>query len=308
MALVLKMFGAFCRMLPRRVNLDFGRRLGMWVYHLSGRRRDIALNNLKNAYGDEISEERKSELAKGSFVNFGTGLTEFFTFPSIDEEWLDEMMDISGAENLGTAAAEGNGVLFLSLHLGMWELIPVALISLGYSVSIVAKTARTASANNVLTELRGNTGITVLSGSGSMGGILRQLKSSGLVGFVLDQNALPKDGVFVPFFGRLACTLSSLAVIARRTGAPVVPVYTHRVGNRHKLVIEKPITTPDTPEREDDILNRTTAYSEWTEKAVRLHPEQWLWLHDRWRTRPPDDSDDLVPSSRFQVPGQEDNT
>lgn len=302
---LLRVFGVLCRVLPRRANLAVGRAIGMTGYCLSGNRRRVALDNLDRSFGDEISRSEKIRYAKGSFTNFGMGLTEFFTFPSLSGTRLNEILDVTGIENLDSALAEGRGALILTLHMGMWELIPAALISRGYDMAIVAKAARTESANRMLTGFRQSVGVSVLYGSGIMRGILRQLSSGGLVGFVLDQNALPEDGIFVPFFGRLACTLDSLAVIAIRSGAPVVPIYSYRHGAGHKVVVNPPVETQKVVnDKEKDVFNRTLAYTQWIEKVVRAHPEQWMWLHERWKTKPPDGGDDLVQSSRFKVQGE----
>jgi len=302
-AFILHVFGAFCRILPRKANLVMGRMIGLAGYLLSGNRRRIALENLNRSFGNEISPGEKVRYARGSFASFGMGLTEFFTFPSLTDTKINDMTEVTGIENLDSALAEGRGALILTLHMGLWEFMPAALISLGYEMSIVAKAARTESANRMLTNCRQSVGVSVLYGSGIMRGIMRQLKSGGLVGFVLDQNALPEDGIFVPFFGRLACTLDSLAVIAIRTGAPVVPVFTYRQEGGHRVVVGRPMPAPEIAgEREKDVYKRTLAYTQWTENVVRAHPEQWMWLHERWKTRPVDDSDDLVqgPTSKVQ--------
>ena len=117
--------------------------------------------------------------------------------------------------------------------------------------------------------------------------ILRHLKDGGIVGFVLDQNAIPGDGVFVPFFGRDASTLSSLAVLARRTGIPVIPVHMFREGLRHRIVVDPPFNVKTIQDRDEDVLERTRQYAAWTERVIRQHPDQWMWLHNRWKTRPP---------------------
>jgi KDO2-lipid IV(A) lauroyltransferase len=123
-------------------------------------------------------------------------------------------------------------------------------------------------------------------GRGTVKESLRYLKNGGLVAFALDQNARRKEGVFVPFFGREACTITSLALLARRTGAPVIPLYIYRDGDVHRIVVEKAILHDSVADTEADIIERTRVYMQWTEKVVRLHPQQWTWLHDRWKTKP----------------------
>lgn len=98
------------------------------------------------------------------------------------------------------------------------------------------------------------------------------------------------------FFGREACTLTSLAILARRTGLPVLPIYSYRSGLEHRVVIEKPLSHDPLPDRDLDLLARTEDYTKWTERTIRLHPEQWIWLHDRWKTRPKGESRDHPPT------------
>ncbi len=303
-SLTLSLLSAVFRILPDAASHRLGRWLGLASFRFSTKRRGIALNNLKHALGAELSSDQLEILARESFANLGIFLAEFFSFPSLDAEKLSRLVEYTGEENLRTALSEGKGVLLLSAHLGNWDLLAASLAARGYPISLITKVTRISALNRMWMGYREAAGIKIFLGSGSMGGILRQLKSGGIVGFVLDQNALLEDGVFVPFFGRAACTLSSLAVLARRIGAPVIPVYTFREGGRHRVVIEEPIITPEIVDRELDVLKRTEAYTSWTEKVIREHPEQWTWLHDRWRTRPPDDSDEPVQGPTSNVQGE----
>ncbi len=290
-SLTLSLTGAVFRILPDAANRRLGRWIGLAGFRLSTRRREIALNNLKHAMGEELSSHQLETLARESFANLGIGLAEFFKFPSLDAEKLAELVEFTGEKNLKSALLEGKGVLVLSAHLGNWDLLAASLAAKGFPISLITKVSRSSALNSVWMGYREAAGIKIFISSGSMGGILRQLKSGGIVGFVLDQNALREDGVFVPFFGKAACTLSSLAILARRTGAPVIPVYTFREGGRHRVIVQGPIVTPDIEDRDLDVLKRTEAYSSWTEKVIREHPEQWTWLHDRWKTRPVDERD-----------------
>jgi len=300
-SLTLSLIGAAFRILPDAASHRLGRWIGLAGFRLSAGRREIALNNLKLAMGAELSSDQIETLARESFANLGVGLAEFFNLPSLDAEKLFELVEFAGEENLKSALSEGKGVLVLSAHLGNWDMLAASLAAKGFPISLITKVSRSEALNRVWMGYREAAGIKIFISSGSMGRILRQLKSGGIVGFVLDQNALREDGVFVPFFGKAACTLGSLAVLARRTGAPVIPVYTFREGGRHRVVVEGPIITPEIEDRDLDVLKRTEAYTSWTEKVIREHPEQWTWLHDRWKTRPVDGGDDLDPRPMSQV-------
>jgi len=151
-----------------------------------------------------------------------------------------------------------------------------------------------------LTGSREGAGVKVFRGRGVFRESLRHLARGGVLGVVLDQNARRNEGVFVPFFGRQACTLKSLALLARRTGAPIVPVFGYREGKHHRIVCEPPLDLGVTEDMEGDVIRWTTACTEAIEKAIRRRPDQWMWLHDRWKTRPEGSSEFRSPESRVE--------
>jgi len=269
------------------VSLSVGRGIGRFGYAVAGKRRRLALDNLKKALGDEKSDRELKTIARNSFSNLGMTLVEYFTFPSLDRKEVEKISDITGDEHLRKAVEEGQGVLALTVHLDNVDLAGAILSLLGFPVAIIAKPVRNSAVDRALIKGREATGVKVFGGGGSMKEILRHLRNAGIVGFVLDQNAVPGDGVFVPFFGRDACTLDSMAVLARRTGIPVIPIHMYRDGLRHRVIVDPPIKAKNIQDKEEDVLERTKQYAAWTENVIRQHPDQWMWLHNRWRTRPP---------------------
>ncbi|MDF1535048.1 MAG: lysophospholipid acyltransferase family protein [bacterium] len=275
----------FCA-LPEKGALGLGRWLGMLIYHVIGSRRRLALENVRLAYGDELKAPERREIVRRSYGHLGLNIAEFFRLPTLPPRELLDRVTVEGEEKLRAALDQGRGVLLLSAHLGNWDYLSAAIAMKGYPLALITKVSRSDALNRIWMGYREKSGVRMLMGRGTMKESLKQLKKGGVVGFVLDQNARRKEGVFVPFFGRQACTLSSLAIIARRTGAPVVPVHIFRADGRHTVVFDEPIVTESHDNQEVDILERTAAYTRWTEKAIRRHPDQWTWLHDRWRTRP----------------------
>ncbi len=301
-ALVIALSGALVRALPRPLALLLGRALGLLGYLLAGRRRRLALDNLRIAFPD-LSARARRRLARSSFAHLGMNVVEFFSLPRLTREGAARLMPFEGEEHMDRARALGRGVLMLSTHLGSWDLLSAALVLRGYRLALVSKVSRSRAVNRVWMGYRARAGIRVLTGRNLMRGILSSLRGGGMVGFVLDQNAIRADGVFVPFFGRSACTLSALAVIAARTGAPVVPVHTYRDGGRHRAMFHPPIEVPGAPAGEEGITARTAAYTRWTEQVIRRHPGQWTWLHDRWKTRPPAEPE-VVQGPKSKVQGK----
>jgi len=284
---ILGAVGFIFQKLPRSVSLSMGRGIGLAGYFLAGKRRRIALDNLDKAMGDERSGNELKTIARQSFSNLGMALVEYFIFPSLDVTEAEKISDVQGDEYLTDALAKGSGVLALTVHLDNVDLAGALLALRGFPIAIIAKAVRNSAVDRALVKGRESTGVLVFGGGGSMKQILRHLKNSGIVGFVLDQNAVPGDGIFVPFFGRQACTLDSLAVLARRTGLPVIPIHMFREGSRHRVVVEPPVISETMEDRDEDVLARTKQYAAWTEDVIRRHPEQWMWLHNRWKTRPP---------------------
>jgi KDO2-lipid IV(A) lauroyltransferase len=275
----------FCS-LPESAVPGFGRSLGKILHFTLWKRRRLALENIQLAYGSELDRSEARRIVSDSYEHLGMNLVEFFRLPTLEHGELLDRVDMEGQEILDNALDQGKGVLLLSAHLGNWDYLSASIAMNGYSVALITKISRSAALNDIWMGYREKTGVTMLMGRGTMKESLKQLKRGGIVGFVLDQNARRREGVFVPFFGRPACTLSSLAILSRRTGTPVIPVHTFRSKIGHKVVFEPPIQTDNIEDQDLDILERTAAYTRWTEKVIREHPDQWTWLHDRWKTKP----------------------
>jgi KDO2-lipid IV(A) lauroyltransferase len=290
----------FCS-LPESTVPRVGRSLGKFLYFTLGNRRRLAMENVKLAYGSEIDLPGARKIVLDSYEHLGMNVVEFFRLPILEPEALLERIEMEGLEYLDEALSFGKGVLMLSAHLGNWDYLSASIAMSGYPLALITKISRSKALNDIWMGYREKTGVKMLMGRGTMKESLKQLKGGGIVGFVLDQNARRKEGVFVPFFGRQACTLSSLAILSRRTGVPVVPVHIFRKNGLHKIILEEPINTRYYEDQERDIIERTAAYTSWTEKVIRQHPEQWAWLHDRWKTRPTGESKVQSPMSKEKI-------
>ncbi|UCF31677.1 MAG: lysophospholipid acyltransferase family protein [bacterium] len=294
---LLRLLFAFGRVLPRFWALEIGKPIGLLGYVLAGRRRRLAMDNLRQSLGDTHSEKELRSIARRSFMNLGMAFMEYLAFPSLMGHRIDGIIDFVGEEHLRSSLDKGRGVLLLTVHLDNVDLLGIALALRGYPMGSITKNIRNVAVNRAVIMARESSGATVFAGSGNMREILQHLRNGGIVGFVLDQNALAKDGIFVPFFNREASTLSSLGVLARKTGAAVVPAYIHRTGRKHRIVIEPVMTWTPLQDKEEDVKERTKAYTLWTEKVVRRYPEQWMWIHNRWKTRPEGESIGQNPKS-----------
>ena len=284
--LLLSLFGVVFRVLPRRAGLRFGGAIGKALFYLVPQRRKLALDNFRSAMGEAYKEKEIRETVLASFESLGMNVAEFFNLPRLNGQNIGRFTSIEGEEKLVEVLRPGKGVFILSAHLGNWDMLSAGLSLRGYPVALITKVSRSEALNRIWMAYRQKVGIGLFMGRGTMKESLRHLKNGGMVGFAMDQNARRKEGVFVPFFGREACTITSLALLARRTGAPVLPVYSYREGDIHHIVIGDPMLHDNINDADADILERTRIYTQWVEGIIRLQPRQWTWLHDRWKTRP----------------------
>lgn len=249
----------------------------------------LARENLRAAY-PEASEEWILEVEKKMFRHLGRMGVEFLQFPDKDEAWLRQHVQVSGIERAHAALALGKGALILSAHFGNWEYI-FKRLSYDFPKDVYALTRRIKDPNVDLfvKEYReANTGATCILQDNAGSQIVRILKKNGIVITVLDQNAGVKEGAFVPFFGRLASTYTSTARLSLRLGLPVIPVLGHRTtGLDHFVCVLDPIIPDPSLCGENAVEVLTARFTSLLEKAIREYPEQWIWLHNRWKTRPP---------------------
>ena len=198
---------------------------------------------------------------------------------------------IDGLEHLRAVMDTHGRALLLTAHLGNWELLPAANRVTGYPLSVVMRPLDARWLDALATRLRQKTSVDLIDKRAALRPVLRALAGRGMVGILLDQNASRREGVFVPFFGRSASTSKSLAVLAIRTGTPIVPTFIRREDTGvHRIVVRPALPLPDTGALEAAVVALTARCTEAIETAVRETPEQWLWMHNRWRTRPPEES------------------
>jgi KDO2-lipid IV(A) lauroyltransferase len=178
--------------------------------------------------------------------------------------------------------------LILTAHLGNWEILCASHRLTTYGLSVVVRPLDATWLNGVAVRLRRRTGVEVIDKRGALRPVLAALRRGRLVGILMDQNASRREGVFVDFFGRPASTSRSIALLAVRTGAPIVPIFTYRDANGdHRVVIRPALDAPSAPDADAAVVEMTARCTAEVERAIRESPEQWLWSHDRWRTRPP---------------------
>ena len=274
---------ALLNRLPERPARSLGRLAGSLAY-LFGARRSVALRNLSFAFPDRREKERRA-IAKANYRHLGEGIVEFLRAAKLSDEEVLRRVRVDGWETYENLKAEGRGVIVATAHLGNFELLIDYCLRRGVKLSAITRRLPGSLAAFWLSR-RQATGLRELPTRGSTGELLRELRAGGTLAIIIDQNMRPKRAVFAPFFGKLAATTPAPAVLARRTGAPVIlAVMVREPDGIHRLIVQGPIRTAKA-ETNAAFMARLNGL---LEKQIRAHPEQWYWVHRRWKTRPPDE-------------------
>ncbi len=282
---VLKGMGA----LPRSVSVKTGQAVGSVAHRLLPRLRRHAEINLRIAF-PEMDEAARGKIIRGTFRNLGRLLGEVSQFPRFNPDNISSvtLFNKDDDEVFRRIQATGRGIILLTGHIGAWELLAYAQSIAGNPISFLARPIDNPLVNRLVSSYRTQYGNRILEKRGSAREVLRTLKNGGMVGILADLNATREAGVFCDFFGVQACTTSSIATLALRTGAVVLPVYIvwDEKAQIHKLYGGQPVETVETGDTDRDVQTNTARYTKVIEDIVRRYPEQWLWIHRRWRTRP----------------------
>jgi KDO2-lipid IV(A) lauroyltransferase len=261
------------------------RRAGDLAYAVLARRRRLAHRNLCVAF-PELSASARRRIARQSFQHLALVLLEGCAALGRSTDAVARRITVEGLEHLRAVMVRHGRALVVTAHLGNWELLTLAPVLTGYPMTVVARTLDSAALGAWADRLRRTAGVEVVDKRAAVRPLLAALRRGRLVGVLMDQNATRREGVFVPFFGREASTSRAVALLAIRTGAPVIPAFTRRVSpGRHAIAIGPPLPSPAASDP-DPVRTLTAACTRAIEEAVRATPEQWLWAHDRWRTRP----------------------
>jgi KDO2-lipid IV(A) lauroyltransferase len=286
--LALPAFAAVLRPLPWTVVLAAGRAVGDLAFAVQPRRRRRAAEGLARALSRRPDSAEVRAMVRGVFRGLGMNLAEI-CWVAGDPSRADRLVAFEGLDHLEAARSRGRGVVLITGHLGSWELAAAALVRRGVPLAVIARQAADQQVNEFLVGLRSRFGVrTILRGSaGAARQILRALRDGGALAALIDQD-MEAEGIFVDFFGRPAFTPTGPVSLALRAGSPMVFVATWRLPDgTHRLRIDPPIEPDPAGDREAAVRRHTAAFTGWLEGRIREHPEQWVWIHRRWRRRPP---------------------
>ena len=284
---IVSTFGWWCRCLPKGWALQLGSGVGMLCYYFIKKRRQIALNNLQIAFGNRFTNPQRTEICKASFINVGKTCIEFLRFPKLNTENIWDEVTVEGAENLHAALAGGKGAIVFLPHFGNWE-----LLSLVYGALIpdrakaIAFPLKNVPLNTYIWRHREQMSLKLIPRKRAIRETLGALKNNKAVGFFADQNAGP-EGIFVNFLGKSASAARGPATLALRTGAPLIfSLSIRQPDDRHHVYISPPIHPNPSDDFERDVETYTAQMLNHLEAYIHKYPEQWLWLHNRWKTQP----------------------
>jgi len=279
-------------LLPRGAAASLGGSAALAYLRASSRRRAVLLENLRRAFPDEPPQEI-GRIARESVRSFGAVFIDFLELAHAGEAAIRSRVRVANREVYDGARALHRGVLLMSAHLGGWELGAIMGAILGEPIVPIVRPLDNPLLERELAGLRTRFGLRLIQKRAAAKEILKTLRADEAVAILIDQNVVAREAVFVPFFGRLAATSPAVALFQQKTRAPVVPVFVWpEPGGRYRVEFEPPILAEqffgEGAGHDDAVLRATAHYTAVTEAAIRRDPAAWLWMHDRWRTRPPE--------------------
>jgi KDO2-lipid IV(A) lauroyltransferase len=285
--LLLRAFSFFVNLLPEGFALSLGRQLGNVWYHLDFEHRNVAIQNLRTAFGQEKSASEIRDIAHRTFRNLGMTAVEFFRIPRMDVKTFKERVKIEGLEEAFKLFQKGKGIFLLLSHFGNWEMMGVMSKVIGSPIMVIAKPMKKKEwLDQWVAKIRSASGLEVISTVNASRKVIRALSQNRVVGILIDQRAKRSEGIWVDFFGRKAPTTPGLAVLAMKTGAPVLPVFMVRDGFQgHRLIIQEPLELIHTGDIKRDVEANTQLFNHTLESMIRQYPDQWFWVHRRWERK-----------------------
>ncbi|MGI4787788.1 MAG: lysophospholipid acyltransferase family protein [Janthinobacterium lividum] len=281
------------RHVPWKPALAWGTAMGTLGYHVSARFRDVADKNLQIAYGSAMTEPERQALIKCVFQQFArASLVEFLKGADFTLEDMRHWVKVDSYAPADVLLSRGKGVIVVSAHFGNWEWLSKRAAMEGYSVKVVARQSEDEKFNRLTDKVRGENGYTVHPRGDSPRALLKQLRENKIIAIVPDQKS---EDVFVPYFGKLAGTVAGPAVLALKTGAAILPMFCPRQPDgTYKTVFYPAIIPEPTGDTDADVKRIMTEITADIEDIVRQYPDQWLWLHDRWRVPPPETATEIA--------------
>lgn len=280
--------GLAARLLPRRLALLVGARLGDFGFYCIPIRKMVTLQNLTQAFPEKEKSEIK-RLARRVYQNLAINAIEHLRFPGLSPEALLKIVKFEGEEHIREALSKGKGIIFVGGHFGNWEYMGCSISAAGYPISFIVADIHNRFLDRMINNHRRKMGVNIIPKGMAVRGLLRQIKANGTVAMLMDQDA-GQNGVFVDFFARKSSTPKGPATFALKTGAAILFIIPLRQKDLSlKVMIEKIATEHLNGITEENIQDITQRCTSLLESYIRDKPDQWFWMHRRWKTSPPTD-------------------
>lgn len=279
---------ALAQKLPPRWNVRLGAGAGTLLYWMLGSRKRVARDNLRAAFQSTYTPQQYEQILLKMFQNFGRTFMEIGAIPRVDRAYMDHWVPVApgSRERLKLALSRGKGVIFLTGHFGNWELVSLSGALNGFPSLVLAREQGLPRLNRLLTQYRESKGCKVITKGFAVRELIQGLKEQRTVGILADQDG-GRKGIFADYLGRISSTASGPIALHFSTGAPILPVFMVRQGGPfHQMIAEEPLIIPDQGTEQERLQAGIAAYLAVLEKYVRAYPEQWLWLHRRWKSCP----------------------
>lgn len=281
-----KLFSLLIRFTPKvllRALLNF---LAKLAYLLDTRHRKIAQANLDLAYEDRLSQEEKTQIIKKCYKNLLYLLKDFINNQNITKEELLKKVTIHNEHFYKQAKAYGKGIIFQTAHYGNWELISLCMGAVYGPLSVIGRNLDSAKMNEILQNNREQFNVTLLEKNGALRGMIKALKQNHNVGLLVDQNTSENEGILIDFFGKEARHTPSAALLSRKMKTPILPVFITTKDYEHfDITFYEPIITEKSENTEKDILESVQKQATITQKVIEQKPDEWFWLHRRWKNQ-----------------------
>jgi len=272
--------------IPRQGAIRLSNVLGRILFVADKKHRMIAIDNLTRAFGREKNQAEITIIARSVFNNLARVLFEIGWSLNLDRKDFHKHFIIEGLSNYKKSYEKNKGVLGLTAHMGNWELLPIIEAMIGYPLNIIYRPLDLSFLDRFFIMLRSRFGAKTTPKTNSMFKIFKSLKQGEIIAVLMDQNVDWYEGVFVDFFGHRACTNKGMALLALKTQAPVVPVFLVREGKGFKAEFGPEVPLIKTGDMTKDIEANTRQYNKIIEEFIQRYPDQWFWVHQRWKTKP----------------------
>lgn len=271
--------------LPLKISLKLGGILGFLIFHAWGSRRKIAVENIQGAIsrGAIITQLPAESIIRQHFMNLGKSFAEIVKIYFGLGDTLIGKVEISGGENLTKALEKKAGVIMITGHCGNWELIGLPIAATLTTLNVVVRKVNNPYLDRIIVRTREKYGNRMIYKKGALKKILGSLKRNEAVGLLIDQSVVSDEGVVTYFLGKKAYTLKTPAIIARKTGSPVLPGFIKRTENGHSIEIGHEIELDRTEDYDTAVFNDTVKFNTYIEDYIKQNPAEWLWIHRRWK-------------------------